>query len=188
MNALRNLVLGTLALILVLIGIGVALPDQVRIERSTLINAPPAAVFAVLNRFDRFEVWSPWSDIDPKMQVSREGSTEGPGARLRWFSEHPSVGSGVQEIVESEPDRHLRLRIDYTGFDGDNHSTFTLAQEGEGTRLQWRYETGFKGNLIGRYVGLLLEDRVGPQYEKGLIKLKMMIEADRRTAAAMPAY
>jgi uncharacterized protein YndB with AHSA1/START domain len=184
MNALRNLVLGTLALILVLIGIGIALPDQARIERSVLIQAPAAKVFAVLNGFERVGAWSPWTALDPKMQFTPEGPSQGLGARLRWFSEHPSVGSGQQEIVESEPDRRVRLRIDYTGFDGDNHSTFTLTPEGEGTRVVWTYETGFKGNLIGRYVGLMLDGRVGGFYEQGLLNLKMLVEADQRREAA----
>jgi uncharacterized protein YndB with AHSA1/START domain len=184
MNALRNVVLGTLALIAVLIGIGLSLPDRARIERSVLIMAPATEVFEVLNGFARIDAWSPWTAIDPKMQFTREGPAQGLGARLRWFSEHPSVGSGKQEIVESEPDRRVRLRIDYTGFDGDNQSTFTLTPEAEGTRVVWLYETGFKGNLIGRYVGLMLEGRVGAYYEKGLLNLKLLVEGDRRGAVA----
>ena len=184
MTALRNLVLGTLALILVLIGIGVALPDQARIERSVLIQATAAEVFTVLNSFERVEALSPWTALDPKMQFTPEGPSKGLGARLRWFSEHPSVGSGQQEIVESEPDRRLRLRIDYTGFDGDNHSTFTLTPEGEGTQVVWIYETAFKGNLIGRYVGLMLDSRVGAFYEQGLLNLKMLVEGNRREDVA----
>lgn len=183
MTALRNLVLGTMALIVVLIGVGLSLPDQARIERSVLIRAPAAEIFAVLNGFDRVGAWSPWTALDPKMQFAPEGPSQGLGARLRWFSEHPSVGSGQQQIVESETDRRVRLRIDYTGFDGDNHSTFTLAPEGEGTRVVWVYETGFKGNLIGRYIGLMLEGRVGTFYEQGLLNLKMLVEGSRHDAA-----
>jgi hypothetical protein len=183
MTALRNLVLGTMALIIVLIGVGLSLPDQARIERSLLIRAPAAEIFAVLNGFEQVGAWSPWTALDPQMQFTPEGPAQGLGARLRWFSEHPSVGSGQQQIVESETDRRVRLRIDYTGFDGDNHSTFTLVPEGEGTRVVWVYETGFKGNLIGRYVGLMLEGRVGTFYEQGLLNLKMLVEGSRRDVA-----
>ncbi len=183
MNLLRNLVLGTIALIVILIGVGFVLPDQARVERGVLIQAPPADIYKLLNGFERMSEWSPWAALDPKMQVTRQGPAEGVGAKLMWFSEMPSVGSGRQEIIESVPDQRVRLRVEFTGFDGDNFSTFTLTPEGEGTRVSWLYETGFKGNLIGRYFGLMLDRMVGPDYEKGLLNLKLLVEGDRRAPA-----
>lgn len=176
MKLLRNFVIGVLVLIGAAIGGGFFLPDTARVERSILIQAPPPAVFRLLNGFDHFNQWSPWAKLDPKTQYTRQGPAEGVGAKLAWFSENPNVGSGSQEIVESLPQERIRVKIEFTGFDSDNHATYTLRPEDGGTRMTWGYETRFKGNLMSRYFGLMLDRMLGKDYEAGLLNLKLLAE------------
>ncbi|MGH8429751.1 MAG: SRPBCC family protein, partial [Solimonas sp.] len=100
MKLLRNLVIGVVVLIAAAIVAGFFLPDTAHVERSTLIRAKPEAVFQLLNGFERFNEWSPWAQLDPKTQYTRQGPAEGVGASQAWFSENPNVGSGRQEIIE----------------------------------------------------------------------------------------
>ncbi|AXQ29271.1 hypothetical protein D0B54_11480 [Solimonas sp. K1W22B-7] len=182
-SVLRNFVLGTLILIAVLIGVGFfVLPDTARIERSVLVQASPAQIFPLVNGFTRFNQWQPWAKMDPAMKTERSGPAEGVGARQAWHSEQESVGSGSLEIIESLPNERVRMQLQYTGFDGDNRSSFTLQPEGEGTRVTWLYETSFQGNILGRWFGLMLDGMVGKDYEAGLLNLKLL--AEREAAAA----
>lgn len=176
MKLLRNLVLGTLILIALVIVGGFFLPDAAHVERSTVIKASPQVLFRLLNSFDHFNEWSPWAKLDPKTQYTRKGPAEGVGANQAWFSENPNVGSGRQEIIESVPNERIRVRVEFTGFDSDNVSTYTLMPEAEGTRVTWGYDTTFKGNLMGRYFGLLLDRMLGKDYETGLLNLKLLAE------------
>jgi len=173
---LRNLVLGTLALIVAAIVGGFFLPDSARVERSIEIDAAPATVFEVLNSFERFNDWSPWAELDPKTQYSRRGPAQGVGASQAWLSENPSVGSGEQEIIESVANERVKLRVEFTGFDSDNTATYLLLPAGAGTRVIWVYESRFGGNLLARYFGLMLDGMLGPEYEKGLRKLEALLE------------
>lgn len=176
MRVLRGLLIGLVVLIAALIGVGMILPDHAHVERSIVIDAPPAEVFAALNGFASFNQWSPWAELDPDAQFTREGPETGVGARQGWRSEDQSVGSGSQEIVESTPNSLIRMKLVFEGFDSDNLATYTLIPEGQGTRVIWSYDSNFKGHLMNRYFGLMLDGMLGPDYERGLSKLKAMLE------------
>lgn len=180
---------GLLALIVVLVvgavGYGFMLPSQARMERSILIARPPAAVFEVLNSYRDFAAWSPWTRLDPAMQVRIEGPAQGVGARYYWSSAQESVGSGSQEIVESVPHSLIRVSLSFSGMDSKNHASYRLTPEGEGTNLVWTHEAEFGADLIGRYFGLLLDSMLGADYERGLAQLKVYLEASPANAAPL---
>lgn len=176
MRALKVLMVVVVVLFAAGFGLALLLPDQVRVERSVVVQATPETAFAALNGFRRVREWSPWAALDAGTRHELEGPPAGVGARWSWHSEQPSVGSGSQEIIESEPARRVRMRLDFAGVAIPSHSSFTLAPEGEGTRITWDYETSFGGNLTARYYGLLLDRMIGGQYEQGLARFKTLVE------------
>jgi uncharacterized protein YndB with AHSA1/START domain len=178
-RVLKYLVLGTALLALALLGLGFALPDTARISRNTEIQAPPETVFALLNGFSRFNEWSPWAQLDPGTRYRIEGPESGEGARHLWESDNPSVGSGSQEIIESQPPQRIVIQLIFSGFDSDNLSIYELEPlaGGQATRLHWIYETDVKGNLMGRYFLLALDGLIGANYERGLARLKALLES-----------
>jgi carbon monoxide dehydrogenase subunit G len=95
---------------------------------------------------------------------------------MAWTSQHPEVGNGRQEIVESEPPRRVRIAFDF-GRQGSAAGSFTLRPEGEGTHVTWAFDTDLGSNPLARYFGLVLDDMIGPAYEKGLANLKKVAEA-----------
>lgn len=178
LRAFKILLLGTVLLAVVVVGTGLLLPDTGRVVRSTRIEAPPEAVFAVLNSFARFNEWSPWAQLDPGTRYRIEGPESGEGARHLWESDNPSVGSGSQEIIGSQPPRRIVIQLIFSGFDGDNLSIYELepVADGQATQLSWIYETDVKGSLIGRYFLLALDRMIGADYERGLARLKALLE------------
>lgn len=169
------LVIVAVTLAVLAIAIGFALPDSRRFERSILVEAPPATVFAVLDGFRQFNRWSPWAGLDPNTQYTYDGPPMGVGAKLSWHSEQQNVGSGSQEIVEAEPSQKVRSRLVFSGFKSENYATLLLASENGHTRVTWVYEAQFYGDLLGRYFGMKLEDWIAPDYEKGLAALQTFV-------------
>jgi uncharacterized protein YndB with AHSA1/START domain len=171
--------LWTMVTLAVLIGGGGLLcPATSHLERSTIIERPPAVVFATLNSFSRFNEWSPWFEMDPTAKYTYSGPGSGVGNRMAWAG-NSSVGSGSQEILESQPDNRVVNALDFSG--SRAKATFTLVPEGEGTRLVWSFDSEHGYNPINRLFGaLLLERLVGDDYEKGLRKLKAVLESDPR--------
>ena len=177
MTVLRVLLIGIVVLVLGAVGVGLFLPDRAKVERGIVIARPAATVFTVLNGFRHFQAWSPWAALDPAMQITLEGPTTGVGARLRWSSEQGAVGSGSQEIVESLANRRIVMRLQFSGMDREHRTRFEIEpQDGQGTRVSWVMETEFGANPLDRWFGLLLDGMVGPDYERGLARLKAHVE------------
>lgn len=166
-----------LALIVGAALLGLALPEQATVVRSIRIERPPATVFTVLNGYRHFDAWSPWARLDPAMTTRIEAAPSGVGARYAWASEQAAVGSGSQEIIESVPYERISVRLAFSGMDADNRAEFALRPEGTGTELSWTLVSSFGMDIVGRYLGLLLDAMVGPDQERGLAQLKAHVES-----------
>ncbi len=59
------------ALVVILMGGGYLLPNEVVVQRQAVINASPEKVFALVSGFKRFNEWSPWAETDPNIQLHR---------------------------------------------------------------------------------------------------------------------
>ncbi len=167
--------LGTLAVVAVLlVAVAFVLPRQVHVERSTTIDAPAATVYALVSGFRSLHEWSPWFDEDARAHYAYEGPAWGVGAKMRWSSE--DVGQGSQEIVEVAPNERVRTRLAF-GDERQAMAEFRLTPASGGTLVRWSLDIDMGRNPIARYVGLLLDARIGPDYERGLAGLKRVAEA-----------
>jgi uncharacterized protein YndB with AHSA1/START domain len=175
--AFARLLLRTLLVLLILlVAIGLLLPDSARVERSILIAAPPARVFPQVNDLHAFHAWSPWAALDSDTRYSFEGPEQGVGARMTWHSEQSNVGSGNMRIVRSDPPREVETHLDFGGKGGGTATFLLTPEDSDKTLVTWRFDTRFGWDLFGRYVGLMLDKIVGASYEKGLQTLKQRVE------------
>lgn len=175
MSLLKKLLLAVAVLAFLCVGIGFVLPRTAHVERSIIIDAPPATVFTVLNGFRQFNKWSPWAEYDPDMSVSFEGPATGAGAKQSW-SGNAQVGTGSQEILESTPYRFIKIKLVFGGSSGDYRTSYALESEPSGTRVTWGFDADYGNSVMGRYFGLLSDTMLGPDYEKGLARLKALAE------------
>jgi effector-binding domain-containing protein/uncharacterized protein YndB with AHSA1/START domain len=175
MRFVKKAAIFLVVLVVLLAGIGMLLPRMRHVERSTTIGAPPATVFALVNGYRLFNKWSPWFELDPAARYTYEGPDFGVGARMAWTSEKKDVGSGSQEIVESRPHEAVKVKLDFGG-QGTAMAQWTLAPEGEGTKVTWGLDADMGAGPIGRWFGLMMDGMVGKDYEKGLAGLKTLAE------------
>ena len=176
MKVLKKLVVAMFVLIIIAVGVGVLLPSSVHVERSTTISAPPDKVFNLINGYASFNKWSPWYEKDPDAVFGVEGPPTGVGARMVWTSDMPEVGSGSQEIIESQPNQLVKTHLDF-GTQGTATATFQIEPTNGGSRVTWSLDAAFGYDLVGRYFGLLFDRMIGPDYEKGLANLRRLAES-----------
>ena len=156
---------------------GMLLPSEQHVERSVVVNADPAKVFVLVNDYREFNKWSPWATYDPEgTSYEFSGPTAGIGSKMSWSSEDPNVGSGTQEIVDSQPNTMVKSKLTFEGFDTPSFATFTLEPTDGGTRLTWSFEANLD-SMVGRYMGLMMDKWVGGDYERGLARLKELAES-----------
>lgn len=176
MQALKRFILGFVLIAGMLVAVAYALPQQVAVARSTVINAPESDIFPYLNNPRKFNEWSPWAARDPNTQFTFSGPETGKGARMAWKSENPDVGEGTQEIVETELNKYVEVALDF-GDMGTANATYTLSPSGAGTQVKWGFETDVGNNPMKRWFGLMFERWVGKDYEEGLARLKTLVES-----------
>jgi effector-binding domain-containing protein len=174
MRFLKRLLVFLAGVVVLLVCVAFFLPDSAHVERSITIARPTSQVFSVLNSFRRFNDWSPWFDIDPQAKYTISGPATGVGAKSSWVG-NKDVGSGSQEIIESKPYEIVRMALDF-GDMGKSTATFHLVPAAQATQVTWSLDMGFNGKLISRYFGLMMDSMIGKDYDKGLARLKTLVE------------
>lgn len=147
------------------------------VERSTVVDAAPAAVYAEVVDFHRWPAWSPWEDLDPDLTRRYSGATKGVGSVYAW-SGNRRAGEGRMEITRT--DEPTRVVVDLAflkPFKSSSVTTFTFAPESTGTRVTWTMAG--PRTLAIRMMGLFtsMDKLVGGDFEKGLARLKSVVEA-----------
>ncbi len=177
MRFVRRLLVALLAIATTVAASAYLLPREVTVTREIVIAAPPAKVFAHLNSLQKAAAWSPWVGTDPKIKTSFAGPAEGVGNRMTWSSDEPRLGGGSQEIIVSEPDRRVETALNIKGM-GVATAWQVLKPEGTGTRLTWGLLVDVGNRPVDRYAGLMLDRWIGAGFEKGLARLKALVEAE----------
>jgi effector-binding domain-containing protein/uncharacterized protein YndB with AHSA1/START domain len=173
---LKRLIVVVVTLVALLAAAGMLLPRHSHVERKVVIDAKPSTVFALVDGFKQFNKWSPWAALDPNAKYAREGPEFGVGAKQSWSGDPKTVGSGSQEIIEVDPPKRVKSRLDF-GDRGIAVAELSLAPEGNGTQVTWSLETDNGAGPVGRYFGLMMDRWVGPAYERGLANLKSLAES-----------
>jgi hypothetical protein len=163
-------------IVIVLVVIVALQPGDFRVARSTLVSAPPPAVFAQVNDFHQWNAWNPWGKIDPSMKQNYEGAPAGPGAVYTWNG-NKEVGEGRMTITDSRPSDLIRVRLEFfKPFAATNTAEFTFVPEGNQTRVTWSMfgEKNFMAKAVHLFMNM--DKMIGGQFEKGLADLKTAAE------------
>jgi uncharacterized protein YndB with AHSA1/START domain len=148
------------------------------VERSATIAAEPQRIYDQIVDFRKWMAWSPWEDLDPNQQRTFSGAESGPGAKYAW-SGNRKAGRGRMEITKAQQPDEVQIALDFEKpFKSSNTIQFRLTPEAPGqTRVRWTM-TGPK-TLGTKIMGLFssMDKMIGPDFEKGLARLKDAVEA-----------
>jgi hypothetical protein len=150
-------------------------PDTFRVERKTVIKAPPEKVLAEINDFHRWGAWSPYEKKDPAMKRSFTGPASGTGAQYGWEGNN-DVGTGSMEILQATP-QQTRIKLDFLKpFEAHNQAVFSVSPQAGGTELTWAMEgpLPYFGKVM--HVFFNMDKMVGTDFEVGLANLKALAE------------
>jgi len=150
--------------------------DTFTVERSTTIDAPPKRVYEQIVDFHNWPSWSPWEGMDPQMQRTYSGAEAGKGSKYAW-SGNRKVGQGSMEITDTAEPSHVDIDLIFEKpFKSHNTTVFSIDREGSGSRVTWSMtgENTVATKLMGMFKSM--DKMVGPDFEKGLARLKTATE------------
>ena len=157
--------------------------DIISIQRSISINEPPAKVFALINDFRCWQIWSPWEKLDPLMDRFFSDNAAGQGATYAWKGK---AGTGHMEIITSSEATQIIIHLEIIKpFAAHNRVEFTLQTSDSAydpasdqiTVLTWGMHgpKPYLAKLIGIFFNM--DKFLAKDLDKGLKNLKALAEA-----------
>jgi len=146
------------------------------VERTASIKAPPEKIFAVLDDFHNWGVWSPWEKMDPDMKRTFSGAANGQGAVYEWQG-NSKVGQGRMEITDATAPSQVTIKLDFIKpFEGHNVAEFVLQPSGEATNVTWtmRGPSPYIAKVMSVFCNM--DSMIGKDFEAGLANLKAATE------------
>lgn len=166
-----------LALILIYVGLK---PSDYFIKREIVISKKADAIFPYLSNMRKADEWMPWKESDPQVKNTYLGPEEGIGAISSWESPG-QMGVGQAEVIAMVSNEKVTTKITYTKpMTMEQIAEFIVTQDGESSRVAWTVSG--KNNFISKLICTLsftnIDKYVGGEFEKGLKKLKTIVEGN----------
>ncbi|MDR3701141.1 MAG: SRPBCC family protein [Candidatus Sulfopaludibacter sp.] len=174
-QALSAFAIGAGILVAALLGIAATRPNSFRVQRSRDIQAPPEKIFALIQDFRQWPVWSPYEKLDPAMTRRYSGSPSGRGAVYHWAG-NSKAGEGRAEITATSAPNSVAIELDFLKpFEGHNTVEFTIRPHGDSTTVTWAMY-GPQRYLV-KVISLFLSmDRMmGREFEAGLANMESVV-------------
>lgn len=175
MKILKIVFLTLIAVIVLFLGISAMMPDESKVERSIVVNAPVETVFNEVNDFNNWDHWSPWKDYDPEMKNVIEGAPGAPGHKMSWSSNNPDVGAGSLTRITTSPNSEIENNLTFAGYDAHSRNLWKFENVAEGTRVTWTNIMPLP--IYMRLMAGKMEEMMAPDFEKGLQRIKSVCES-----------
>jgi hypothetical protein len=145
------------------------------VTRSITVNASSHLVHGLINDFRKWPQWSPWEDLDPDLQRTYTGPDQGEGARYEWKGNR-KAGQGAM-VIDGSTSEQVVMTINFLKpIRATNTTRFQITPTDHGTQVTWEMSGEQKGvmSLLGKVYPM--DKMIGPDFEKGLARLKAVAE------------
>ncbi|MBE0647690.1 MAG: SRPBCC family protein [Bacteroidales bacterium] len=175
MRTFGKIVLWLLIIIAVLVIIAYLLPRQYKVERSVTIGADKALVYDLTCNMKKWDLWTPWNNrVDTTALFELSGNDCEVGTIWKWNGE--ILGNGELIVTESTPGEYFGYDLMFDDGKYQSKGGFQYVEANDSVLIIWTDEGDLGFNPLNRYMGLFMDKMMGPDFEKGLAKLKEVAE------------
>ena len=178
MKKVLYVIIGIVLLYIILAFVG---PKEIKVERNITIDKPAKMVTAKLTDFKFFhDMWSPWTEKDPEMVCEYGGNPGEIGHHYSW-SGNKEVGKGEMSLVSMSGDTIMQA-LSFEG-QGGAQAYYIVKDNAESTDITWgmMFKVGFF--MRPPMLFMNMDKMMGADYEKGLTKLKVVMEGMKDESA-----
>jgi hypothetical protein len=175
---LKKILIGAAGVVVLLLVVIQTRPNEFKMTRSGVIEAPADKIYPFLTQFKLGEQWSPFDTPEMKLKKTFAGEDGTVGAKMTF--EGDKEGAGELTILRLVPNQAADIRLHMTKpFDAENLIEYSLQPEGTGTKFTWTMSG--KMNFLAKAFSLFMdcEKMLGPEFEKGIASLKRVVEAQK---------
>lgn len=160
-------------------------PKASHVEASTVIKAPPEAIYDYARYLKNMDEWGVWAKRDRDAKYELTGVDGEVGAKSSWDGD--TVQQGSQTITGLDANKSIKTDLAF----GDimvSQVSIDLLPVAEGTEVKWSLhgELPFWMRAMAMVMGM--DESVRKDFETGLANLKSIMEDKTAEAAKAPTY
>jgi effector-binding domain-containing protein len=175
MKTFKRIIIWLVAIIVALIIIAFLLPKNYKVERTIYIKANNQGIYDLVANLGKWDLWEPWSNaMDSTVTYEFSGKDGQVGAIRKWNGK--KLGDGQMTITAIVPGQSVNYELAFMQGRIKSQSAMILEPNGDSCKVSWTVEGNLGNNPISRYYGLFMNKMMGPDFEKGLAKLKLIAE------------
>ncbi len=175
LKLLKWILTGIVALALLVLGGGLLLKPNFSVTRQVEVKAPADKLYALVADPREWKRWSVWNQRDPAMQIAYSGPASGAGAVWEWKSQ--TEGDGRMSFTAVEPGQRVAYDLFFPDFGTTSQGELSFKPNADGgTTVIWSMNGDMGSNPLYRWLALFGDKMVGPDFEAGLARLKVVAE------------
>lgn len=160
----------------VIITTGLFLSPEFNVEQSVVIKARPENIHTYVSDLKQWPRWTPWKAMAPDMVIRYGNVTKGVGASQSWQGKG---GNGRIHITVSSPTNGIAYDVFFGEDSNPSISAIEYKELGaDSTRVTWRTHGEIELPVAGGYIAMIVKVTTRNMYQKGLLKLKTVVEND----------
>lgn len=158
---------------LVVVVVGLVLPQEYSITRTVVIEASPGQVHELVGDLNNWPRWIPWLTGDPSTVATFDDQTTGKGAHFFWQTDS---GGGELTFTRSQADWGVAFDMVLGKQKRLSACSLLYRPIQQGTEVTWQMQGDNGLDILDRYFSLLLNPLMGPMLDDGLSQLKELVE------------
>jgi len=175
MKTFKRIIIWLVVIIVALVIIAFLLPKSYKVERSVYIKANNQVIYDLVSNLGKWDLWEPWSkEMDSTVKYEFIGTDGQVGATMKWNGK--KLKDGEMSITAIVPGQSVNYDLSFMKGTNKAQSAMILEPQGDSCKVTWSVEGNLGYNPINRYSGLFMNKLMGPDFEKGLGKLKRISE------------
>ena len=176
MKTFKKIVIWILAIILILVLVSYLFPKTYKVERSVYIKAKPELIYDLTSNFRKWTLWVPWTKALDSTAVFKLTGKEGQ-VGTTWTWDGKKMGNGEMKSTEYIPGKLLAYDLAFDNGKYQSKGKITIEPAGDSCKVSWIDEGDLGYSPLNRYFGLMMDKMMGPDFNKGMNKLKTVCEA-----------
>ena len=174
MKTFKKILLGIGIVILVLVAVSFFLPKHYHVERSIVMKGNKALIYDLTGSLTKWDVWSPWKALDKDAVYQLIGPDEQVGTTRKWDGK--IIGNGEMTLTQLVPGELVGYDLAFQHGKYKSKGKITIETIGDSSKVSWIDEGDLGYNPLARYMGLFMGKMLIPDFDKGLAKLKIIVE------------
>ncbi len=149
-------------------------PSELKIERSTSINAPKARVWKQVVNFKNWENWNAWKEMDSTIVVDIKGTDGQQGSEYHYVGK--KAGEGITRNI-GVTDGEMKYEMDFIKpFSGKADGYYKVVEEGGKTKVIWYFHENLGFAMRGFMSLMGGTGMMEKMFDRGLELLKVYTE------------